>query len=179
MEGNISAAIWILCSKDLPTELKNANLAKVSTLKLADARPLPNPSSWTSSMQLLASGEILYWMQLLRTPEIYRFAYVKYTCKPKLIYGLHFIWSKVGSLQGDPLSSLEFCDVVDLTLNSEMCPSFIDDVSLFGHISTVSADVKTIIAADAETWLHLNLNKCEIIGNDLNIVDTAPENQGP
>ena len=109
------------------------------------------------------------------TPEIYRFTYAKYSCEPKLIYGPHIIRSKEGSQQGDPLSSLEFCDAVDPTLkdlNSEMRPSFMDDVSLSGHISTVAADVETIIAAAGKTGLHLNRNKCEIIANDFNIVSS-------
>ena len=60
-----------------------------------------------------------------------------------------------------------------------MHPSFMDDVSLSGHISTVAADVETLTAAASaaaaageETGLHLNRNKCEIIANDFNIVSS-------
>ena len=101
------------------------------------------------------------------TPEIYRFAYAKYLCEPKLICGQHVIRSKEDSQQEDP-SSLEFCDAVDSTikdLNSEMHRRFKNDVSLSDHIP---ADVVTIIAAAEETGLHLNQNKCGIIANNFN-----------
>ena len=53
-----------------------------------------------------------------------------------------------------------------------MRPSFMDDISLSGHVFTVAADVETIIAAAEEIGLHLNQNKCEIIANFFNILSS-------
>ena len=100
--------------------------------------------------------------------EIYWFAYVMYLCEQKLFYGPHVFHSKEWTQQGDSLSTLEFCDAVDLILkdlNTEMCSSFMDYNSLSGHISAV--------AAAEETGFHLNWNKCEMIANDFNIVSLS------
>ena len=37
--------------------------------------------------------------------ELYCFAFAKYSCEPKLVYGNHIILSREGNQQGDPLSS--------------------------------------------------------------------------
>ena len=111
----------------------------------------------------------------MNTAQIDRFAYAKYSCEAKLIYGPHIIRLKECSQQRHSFSSLEFFTAVDLTLkdlNSEMLLSFMDDVSLSRYFSTVAADVKTIIAVAEETELHLNRNTCEIIANDFRIVSS-------
>ena len=48
-----------------------------------------------------------------------------------------------------------------------------DDVTLSGEISTVEEDVGTILQASAETGLHLNTAKCEIIMEDFTAIASS------
>jgi len=107
------------------------------------------------------------------TPELYCFAFAKYSCEPKLVYGNHIILSREGNQQGDPLSSLEFCDALQPTLSSlksDIRLGFMDDVTLHGKVDVVAADVETINAASGVTGLVLNPLKCEIIANNFDSV---------
>jgi len=82
------------------------------------------------------------------TPELYCFAFAKYSCEPKLVYGNHIILSRKGNQQGEPLSSLEFCDALQPTLSS----------------------FETINAASGVPGLILNPLKYEIIANNFDSV---------
>ena len=66
----------------------------------------------------------------------------------KLTYGNETIISDEGSQQGDPLSSLEYCDTAQPTLlatTSRTKLRFVDDTNLEGKISQVANDVQHII----------------------------------
>ena len=51
-----------------------------------------------------------------KTPELYHFVHTSLECSPTLTYRNEIIISTEGSQQGDPLSSLEYCDAAQLTL---------------------------------------------------------------
>ena len=68
-----------------------------------------------------------------KTPELYRFVHATLACSPKIAYGNETIISDEGSQQGDPLSSLEYCDPAQPTLLSTTSRTklgFVDDTSL-------------------------------------------------
>ena len=81
--------------------------------------------------------------------------------------------SREGSQQGDPMSSLEFCEAIQPVLNdldSEVNIGLIDDVSLSSDVSTLEKDVNTIIEAESSTRLRLNPAKCDIIMDDFSFI---------
>ena len=51
-----------------------------------------------------------------KTSELYRFVHASLECSPTLTYGNEIIISTEESQQGDPLSSLEYCDAAQPTL---------------------------------------------------------------
>ena len=72
--------------------------------------------------------------------------------------------SREGSQQGDPMSSLEFCEAIQPVLNdldSEVNIGLMDDVSLSSDVSTLEKDINTIIEAEYSTGLRLNPAKCK------------------
>ena len=74
--------------------------------------------------------------------------------------------SREGSQQGDPMSSLDFCEAIQPVLNhldSEVNIGLMDDVSLSSEVSTLEKYINTIIEAESSTGLRLNPAKCEII----------------
>ena len=80
-------------------------------------------------------------------------------CSPKLTYENETIISNEGSQQGDPISSLEYCDAAQPTLlatTSRIKLVFVDDTNLEGKISQVAKDVQHIIDSHQHTGLHLN-----------------------
>ena len=108
-------------------------------------------------------------------PELYRITIAKYSCESTLVYGEHTIPSREGSQQGDPVSSLEFCEAIQPVqddLDSELDIGFIDDLSLSSDLSTLEKDVNSIIEAESVTGLRLNPSKCEIIMDDFSSVET-------
>ena len=112
-----------------------------------------------------------------KTPELYRFVHASLACSPKLTYGSESIISDEGSQQGDPLSSLKYCDAAQPTLlaaTSRTKLGFVDDTNLEGKISQVANDVQHIIDSHQHTGLHLNSPKCEIIANNFELVDQFP-----
>ena len=101
-------------------------------------------------------------------PELYPFTHSSLACAccPKLTYGTYIIESAEGSQQGDPLSGLQFCEMVHPTLSEGTAHTklrFVDDFNLEGKISDAAEDDQTIIEALAATGLVLNRHKCEII----------------
>ena len=75
-----------------------------------------------------------------KTPELYRFVHASLACSPKLTYENETIISDEGSQQGDPLSSLDYCDAAQPTLlakTSRTKLGFVDE----GKISQVANDV--------------------------------------
>ena len=96
---------------------------------------------------------------------------------PKLTYGNKTIISDEGSHQGDPLSSLEYCDAAQPTLLATTPRTklgFVDDTNLEGKISQVANDGQQIINSHQHTGLHLNSHRCEIIANNFELVDQSP-----
>ena len=112
-----------------------------------------------------------------KTSDLYRFVHASLACNPTLTYGTEFIKSKVGSQQGDPLSSLEYYDAVQPTLletNLWTKLGYVDDINFEGKIATVAEDVQIIIDSFRTTGLVLNTSKCEIICSNGDLVDQYP-----
>ena len=109
-----------------------------------------------------------------KTLELYRFVHASFACNPTLTYGTEIIKSKEGSQQGNPLSSLDYCDAVQPTLletNSWTKLGCMDDNNLEGKIATVAEDVQFIIDFFPTIGLVLNASKCEIICSNCDLVD--------
>ena len=109
--------------------------------------------------------------------EPYRFVHASLECSPMLTYGNAIIISAEGSQQGDPLSSLEYCDAAPPTLlakSSRTKFGFVDDTNLEGRSSQVANDVQLIIDSHQHAGLHLNAHKCEIIANNFELIDQYP-----
>ena len=84
-----------------------------------------------------------------------------------MAFGDHQILFSEGAQQGDPLGSLQFCEVIHpllCGLQSEVKLGFMDDVTLSGEMSTVEEDVCTILQASAETGLYSQY--CQVRNNN-------------
>src|SRR5436190_23961974 len=44
-----------------------------------------------------------------------------------------------------------------------MCAFYLDDGTLMDHVDAVLRDVKKVIAFRQESWLELNISKCEVM----------------
>ena len=92
-------------------------------------------------------------------PELYRFVHASLDCSPKLSYGNDIIASAEGSLQGDHVSNVEYCDAVQPTLVKTISRTklgYVDDTNLERRISEVANDVQHIIDSFPTTGLILN-----------------------
>jgi hypothetical protein len=97
---------------------------------------------------------------------LYRFCHLAYSSGSQLRFGDHTIWSLEGAQQGDPLGPLLFCLSIQpllCSLSSELIAAYTDDLTLGGCISTVAADVTTILSEGVKYGLLLNASKCEAI----------------
>ena len=88
-----------------------------------------------------------------------------------MAFGDHQILSSEGAQQGDPLHGV--IHPLLCGLQSEVKLGFMDDVTLSGELSTVEEDVCTILQASAETGIHLNTTKCEIIMEDFTAIASS------
>ena len=112
-----------------------------------------------------------------KMPELYCFVHASLDCSPQLSYGNDIIASAEGYQQGDSLSNVEYCDVVQPTLmetTSRTKLGYVDDTNLEGRISAVANDVQHIIDSFPTTGLILNAHKCEIISNNFDQIDKFP-----
>ena len=101
-------------------------------------------------------------------PEIYKFCHLSYSQSTKFRYGSRSISSKEGTQQGDPLGPILFCIAIQPLLHmlrSELVVSYIEDITIGGHISTVDEDVRIIKRKGPNLGLHLNVTKCELISS--------------
>ena len=103
-------------------------------------------------------------------PEIFSFvhSYASYSSPTHLYWGDRLILSAEGVQQGDPLGPLLFC----LTLHqycqrfsSELCISYLDDISIGGSCKSILQDLAVVREAE-DIGLRLNLSKSEIITRD-------------
>ena len=109
----------------------------------------------------------------VKIPELYCFVYASCSSNPILTFRSRVILSKEGFQQGNPLSSLDFCDTIHpilSSLNSDLRIGFMDDFSLSGEVSVVTEDAETLVCSAEETDLFFNASKCEIIANNVDII---------
>jgi len=101
-----------------------------------------------------------------KIPELYNFCHLSYSCTSLLSFGSHTVLSQEGPQQGDPLGPFLFCLTVQPlldSLSSNLSIGFLDDFTLGGHETVVADDVNTIIESGEMLGLNLNTNKCELI----------------
>ena len=108
-------------------------------------------------------------------PELYSFIFLCYGNSSLLTFGEHLLSSEEGAQQGDPLGPLLFC-VSTLKLARNMTSQFnlwyLDDGSLGGDLSNLLLDLNTVKHIGPTLGLRLNEDKCEIITNDVNVVES-------
>lgn len=78
-----------------------------------------------------------------KMPELYRFVHSLLACSSNLAYGIHVIEKADGSQQGDPLSGLELCETIHLTLSrgaSRTKLNYVDDFNLNGKSGRCSKE---------------------------------------
>ena len=110
-------------------------------------------------------------------PELYKLVLASHSCEEKLIFGEHSVLSREGSQQGDPLSAVEFCGAIHLTI--QKCEArtkleYMDDVKFEGQVQVVASVVQAIIDAYSETGLRLNPSKCETVCSNFDILNEYP-----
>ena len=97
-----------------------------------------------------------------KTPELYKFVLSSHSCEAKLTFGPYIILSREGSQQGDPLSGLEFCDIVHPILSesqTKMKLGYMDDFKIGERIQAVASDVARIMDAEKQTdFVEMPLN---------------------
>ena len=124
-----------------------------------------------------SSRDVLLETVARNTPELYRFTFTTYACGLTLVYANHIIPFREGPQQGDPLSSLEFCESIRPILSdleSDLESGFIDDLSMSSDLPTLAKDVEIIVKTETSTGLELNTVKCEIIMDDFSKLDSFP-----
>ena len=89
-------------------------------------------------------------------PELYKIGLASHPCEAKLMFGEHFVLSCDGFQKGDPLSAVEFCDAIHLTI--QKCEArtklgYMDEFKLEGQVQVVTSDVQAIIDTYSETGL--------------------------
>ena len=107
-------------------------------------------------------------------PGLYSFIHMCYANSSYLIYGDHIISSEEGCQQGDPLGPLLFClSTLNLAkhLFSELNIWYLDDGLIGGRSDHLLNDLNTIRSRGADLGLILNDSKCEIITNDVTVID--------
>lgn len=103
-------------------------------------------------------------------PELAPYCHLAYEEPSKLKFGSYTIYSRMGPQQGDPLGPLLFCLPLQpalLKLTSPLAFGFLDDISLGGPTSSVSADMASLETDCADLGLVLNRSKCELTAKDL------------
>ena len=94
----------------------------------------------------------------VRMPKLYQIVKESLDCNPMLIYGDDIIISAEGSQHGDPLTGLESCEFIQLTLLETAVRTtmgFVDDINLEGELSSVARDIQAIIDSNPTTRLVL------------------------
>ena len=105
---------------------------------------------------------------------LYSFIHKCYANSSYLIYGDHIISSEEGCQQGDALGPLLFClSTRNLAkdLFSELNIWYLDDGLIGGRSEHLLNDLSTIRSRAADLGLVLNDSKCEIISNDVIVID--------
>src|SRR6218665_3763865 len=83
-----------------------------------------------------------------------------------LKFGSFSLLSQMGPQQGDPLGPLLFClplQPILMRCSSPVTLGYLDDLTLGGEESIVTADVELIERESESLGLHLNHSKCEVI----------------
>ena len=102
-------------------------------------------------------------------PVLYPFVHSVYASPSDLKWGDRYIPSSEGVQQGDPLGSLLFCLTLHqhcLSLKSEFCVLYLDDVTMGGRCEDILHDIDVMKDA-AVLGLSLNATKSEIISSDM------------
>lgn len=108
-----------------------------------------------------------------KLPQLQRFIKLCYGESSNLCFGDEIIMSEEGAQQGDPIGPLLFClaihHVVEM-LSSELNMWYIDDGTLGGALADLVSDIAIIKTEGEKIGLTLNVNKCELITSDQDVV---------
>ena len=110
------------------------------------------------------------------TPDIYPFVHSSYSAPSSLFWGEKVILSSEGVQQGDTLGPLLFSLTIlrpTMSLMSEFCVCYLDDITLGGPVDSIQRDLQLVHTMGEEIHLSLNSEKSEIIGEDRLIADSV------
>lgn len=107
-------------------------------------------------------------------PELAAYCHLAYAEPTSLRFGSFTVQSQEGAQQGDPLGPLLFClplQSILTQLESPLTFGYLDDLTLGGPPDGVVADIDLIESGCAHLGLNLNRSKCELIVDDLKVIN--------
>jgi Reverse transcriptase (RNA-dependent DNA polymerase) len=107
-------------------------------------------------------------------PELYAFVSVCYSDSAFLCFGDFLLMSDEGAQQGDPLGPLLFSlSMLSMakSLSSEFNVWYLDDGSIGGNVDVLIQDFERVKQLSEVLGLSINVTKCEIISDDVNVFD--------
>ena len=128
---------------------------------------------FTNAFNTLRRVEMLKVVQH-ELPELYPFIHSCYFSQSFLRFGPYTILSDEGPQQGDPLGPLLFCSTamsVVKIIKSEFNCWYMDDGTIGGTVEQLITDFNTIVAESMKLGLVVNVRKCEIITDDIHVVE--------
>jgi len=102
-------------------------------------------------------------------PEMYSYVHASYASSSNLSYDNTNILSQEGIQQGDPIGPMLFCLTLHPVISrcsSELRIAYLDDITLGGHLASLSVEVNCLKRDASEIGLALNESKCEIISDE-------------
>ncbi len=109
-------------------------------------------------------------------PQIFPFVLNCYKMSSNLLYNSINILSSWRIQQGDPLGTLLFCLAVHpivKQLQSDINVWYLDDGTIGGNPTTLLKDLEIIANSGFEIGLQMNLEKCELVTNTVDLDQSA------
>ena len=107
-------------------------------------------------------------------PELFLFVDSCYSSESFLRFGNFTLLSAEGPQQGDPLGPLLFCTAAQkrlvMRIKAMLNSWYMDDGSMGDHVDVLLDDWRTVVEEGRKIGLVVNVSKCELITDDLEVV---------